>query len=146
MIICYRESNLFHREFMLSCAKISLLMFLWRIFSKAIRGSGRISLLRFYGISSGSLKIGSSRRDLLPELQKNLIDLPRDECYAQIMSNLLVKQSNSFPFVKKYYLCNVNEWPWYLTSCLTTFKFTCHYMQYYVVRVKFSLFWLHLTI
>ena len=27
LIICYRESNLFRREFMLSCAKISLLMF-----------------------------------------------------------------------------------------------------------------------
>ena len=42
---------------MLSCAKISLLMFLRRIFYKDLRGSGRAPLLRFVGISCGSLKI-----------------------------------------------------------------------------------------
>ena len=31
---------------MLSCAKITLLMFLWRIFSKDLRDLGRVSLLR----------------------------------------------------------------------------------------------------
>ena len=55
---------------MLSCAKISLLMFLRRIFSKALWGSGRAPLLRFDGISCGSLKIWSPRTDLWPELRK----------------------------------------------------------------------------
>ena len=55
---------------MLSCAKINLLIFLWRIFSKALQGSGRASLLRFDGISCDSLRIGSSRTDLWPELRK----------------------------------------------------------------------------
>ena len=35
LIICFRDSNLFRKEFILSCAKISLLLFLRRIFSKA---------------------------------------------------------------------------------------------------------------
>ena len=55
---------------MLSCAKISLLMFLQRVFSKVLRVSGRASLLSFDGVSCDSLKIGSSRTDLWPELQK----------------------------------------------------------------------------
>ena len=38
LIICYRDSNLFRREFMLSCAKIILLMFLRRIFSEDLWG------------------------------------------------------------------------------------------------------------
>ena len=50
LIIYSRELNLFRREFMLSCAKISLLMFLWHIFSKALHGSGRIwwNFMRFF--------------------------------------------------------------------------------------------------
>ena len=70
LIICCRDSNLLHREFMLSCAKISLLMFLRCIFSKALRGSREALLLRFDGISRGSLKIWFSRTDLCPELRK----------------------------------------------------------------------------
>ena len=42
---------------MLSCAEISLLMFLRRLFSKALQGLGRAPLLRFDRISFGSLKI-----------------------------------------------------------------------------------------
>ena len=34
LIICCRDSNLFRKEFILSCAKINLLMFLQHIFSK----------------------------------------------------------------------------------------------------------------
>ena len=43
---------------------------LWRIFSKALRGSVRASLLRFDWISFGSLKVRSSLTDLWPELRK----------------------------------------------------------------------------
>ena len=57
LIICCRDSNLFRREFILSCAKISILMFLRGIFSKALWCSRRAPLLRFDGISFGSLKI-----------------------------------------------------------------------------------------
>ena len=62
--------NLCRRQFMLSYAKISLLMFLWHIFSKALRESGRTLQLRFDGILLVSLKIRSSRTDLWPELRK----------------------------------------------------------------------------
>ena len=55
---------------MLICGKISLLMFLRRMFTKALRGSGGDPLLRFDGISRGSLKIGCSYTDLWPELRK----------------------------------------------------------------------------
>ena len=57
LIICCRDSNLFRKEFILSCATISLLMFLQCIFSKALRGSGRALLLRFDAILFGSFKI-----------------------------------------------------------------------------------------
>ena len=67
LIICCWDSNLFRKEFML---KISLLMFLRRIFSKALRASGRAPLLKFDGILFGSFKIWSPRTDLLPELRK----------------------------------------------------------------------------
>ena len=60
LVICCRESNLFRREFIINCPKINLLMFLWRKFSKALLGSKRAPLLRFYEISCGSLKIESS--------------------------------------------------------------------------------------
>ena len=36
-------------------------------------------LLRFGGISYGSLKMGSPRTDLRLELRKKSVDLPRDE-------------------------------------------------------------------
>ena len=62
--------NLCRRQFMLSYAKISLLMFLWHIFSKALRESGRTLQLRFDGILLVSLKIRSSRTDLWLELRK----------------------------------------------------------------------------
>ena len=84
----------------LSCAKISLLMFLRRIFSNALWGSGRAPLLRFDGISFGSLKIWSPRTDLWPELRKES-DLDYD--YAQVLSYVLLKQSNSFRFLRQYY-------------------------------------------
>ena len=45
-------------------------MFLRRIFSKALWGSGRAPVLRFDGISFGSFKICSLRTDLLPKLRK----------------------------------------------------------------------------
>lgn len=53
---------------MLSCAKMSLLMFLRRLRSKALRSLGRAPLLRFDTILRGSLKIRSSSTDLWPEL------------------------------------------------------------------------------
>ena len=61
LVLCCRDSNLFRREFMLSCTNISLLMFLRRTLSKA-------PLLRFDEISFGSLKIWSPRTDF--ELRK----------------------------------------------------------------------------
>ena len=70
LIICCQEVNLCRRQFMLSYAKISLLMFLWHIFSKALRESGRTLQLRFDGILLVSLKIRSSRTDLWLELRK----------------------------------------------------------------------------
>ena len=57
LIICCRDSNLFLKEFMFSCAKISLLMFSRRMFSKALWGSWRAPLLRYDGISFGSFKM-----------------------------------------------------------------------------------------
>ena len=42
---------------MLSCAKISLLMYLRGMFSKALQGSREALLLRFDEISCGCLKI-----------------------------------------------------------------------------------------
>ena len=35
--------------------------------------------------------------------KKNLIGLPRYECYAQVLNYLLLKQSNSFRFLRQYY-------------------------------------------
>ena len=67
-ITCCRESNISRRKFMLSCANIKLLMFLWRVFSMASCGSRRISPFRFAGILCGSSEIGSSVADLWPEL------------------------------------------------------------------------------
>ena len=61
LFLCCRDSNLFCREFMLSCTKISLLIILRCIFSKA-------PLLTFDGISFGSLKIWFPRTDF--ELRK----------------------------------------------------------------------------
>ena len=68
LILRCMDSNLFHKEFMLSCAKMSLLMFLRRLRSKALRSLGRAPLLRFDTILRGSLKIRSSSTDLWPEL------------------------------------------------------------------------------
>ena len=50
LIICCRESNLFRIEFMISCAKISLSLFLRRIFFKALREAGKTSLLKLDGV------------------------------------------------------------------------------------------------
>ena len=69
-MMCCRHSNLFRREFMLSCAKISLLIFLRRIFSKALWGSGRGPLLRFDGISCFFKNFNPPHKDLWPELRK----------------------------------------------------------------------------
>ena len=54
------------------------------------------------GISRGSSKIGSSRTDFDQRNEKNVIDLPRDERYAQILSYLHLQQSNSFYFRRPY--------------------------------------------
>ena len=35
--------------------------------------------------------------------EKSLVDLPRNECYAQVLSYLPLKQSNSFRFLRQYY-------------------------------------------
>ena len=40
------------------------------MFSKALRGSGKIFLLTFHGISCGSSKSESCRTDLSPEQRK----------------------------------------------------------------------------
>ena len=101
LVICCSDSNLFHTEFMLSCGKISLLMFLRHIFSKALRGSERAPLLRFDGISCGSLKFLSSCTDLWHVLRKESDWLIRPECYAQVLGYLLLKQSNSFGFLRQ---------------------------------------------
>ena len=93
--------NLFRRGFVLSYAKISLLMLLLPIFSKALRGSGRAPLLRFLGISCGSLKFDPPGQIYGQSYEKDLIDLPHD--YAQAMSYLLLEQSNSFRLLRKYY-------------------------------------------
>ena len=39
-----------------------------------------------------------------------------------------------------------SDCPRYLTNCLITFQFICHYMQYYVVRIKFSNGWFDMVI
>ena len=76
-----------------------ILMFLWRVFSKALHGSGRTSVLRSDGISCCSLNIGSSCTDLWPELRKES-DWPTS---WWMLSYLFLKQSNSFCFLRQYY-------------------------------------------
>ena len=88
---------------MLSCAEISLLMFLRRLFSKTLQGLGRAPLLRFDGISFGSLKIWPPVQIYCHSYKKNLIDLPHEECYAKVLNYLLLKQSNSFRFLRQYH-------------------------------------------
>ena len=68
--MCWRDSNLFHRKYNLSCANISLLMFLWCIFSKALRGSRSISLFRFDKILCILSKNEFSATGLWPESRK----------------------------------------------------------------------------
>ena len=59
-------------------------MFLRRIFSKVLWDSGSASLLRFDGISLGSLKIYSQ------SYENNLTDLPPHD-YAQVLSFLFTQ-------------------------------------------------------
>ena len=56
----------------LSCAKISWLMFLRRIFSKALWGSARAPLLRFDGISFGSFKMWSPPYRFIARVKKRI--------------------------------------------------------------------------
>ena len=74
---------------MLICANIGLLMFLLRMFSKTLHGSSIISsftLMEYYvalqklfppvqGVTKG------------PSYERNLIDLPPNESYAQILNS-----------------------------------------------------------
>ena len=51
LVICWIDSNLLHSEFSLSCANVSLFMFLWCTSSQASRGSRSIShsdLTKYY--------------------------------------------------------------------------------------------------
>ena len=63
-----RESNSLRSEFILSQLNISLLMFLWCIFSKDLRGPGRISQLGLDEVLCISSKIGSSTTGLWSKL------------------------------------------------------------------------------
>ena len=40
----------------------------------------------------------------------------------------------------------VNDWPWYMASCLITFMLICPYMQYYEVRIKYANGWFDMVI
>ena len=119
---------------MLSCAKISLLMFLRRMFTKALRGSGGDPLLWFDGISRGSLKTGCSYTDLW-SYEKNLIDLLRYECYVQVLSYLLLKQANFFSFLRPCYH--------YYQRCINpaAIKIRKHFCQILLPRVYLKEFW-----
>ena len=90
LIICYGDSNLFRRLFMLSSAKTSLLMFLRRIFSKGLMGFRVRSSIKIWWNFFKWRKVLTS-----------WIELPHD--YAWVLSYLLLKQSNSFRFLSQYY-------------------------------------------
>ena len=62
--MCFRKSKIFRRSFMLSCASLNVLMFLRRIFSKALRM--RIPSYGFDGILCGSSNIGHPLTNLCP--------------------------------------------------------------------------------
>ena len=69
------------------------------IFSKVLWGSGRDPPWTFNGISFGSLKIWSPVQIFGQSYENNLIDFSQD----QVLSHLLLKQSNSFRFLRQYY-------------------------------------------